>query len=187
VDSLRRLQIGWADDYRAWSFPMMNVLGDVLGIRLRGPDGRKFAVKGGKEGLFIPSTAEGEPGALLICEGPTDTAALLDMGFRNVVGRPSCSGGTKLLVELVRRRVPPEVVIVSDGDKPGRRGAWNLGSVLVGYAPVRIITPPEGLKDARDWLQAGGSRRDVEQAMGAASVRRLAIRAAGATDSRKGR
>ena len=59
---------------------------------------------------------------MLICEGPTDTAALLDMGFANVVGRPSCTGGIKLLVELVCQRRSEEVVVVADGDEPGQGG-----------------------------------------------------------------
>jgi Toprim domain len=175
VDSLRRLRIGWYDDRRSWSFPMVTVDGAVLGIRLRGPDGSKFAVKGGKEGLFIPMADEAQPCALVVVEGATDTAALLDMGFVNVVGRPSCTGGIKLVVEVARRRQPPEVVVVADNDEPGRRGADNLASVLVAYAPVRVIAPPEGIKDVREWLRAGGTREDVERAIDAADVRRLKV------------
>jgi DNA primase len=156
---------------------MTDAAGRMLGIRLRSPDGTKFAVKGGKEGLFIPANVGGDPDPQLICEGPTDAAALLDMGFRNVVGRPSCTGGIKLLAELVRQRRTPEVVIVSDGDEPGRVGADRLASVLVAYVPaVRVIAPPAGVKDSRDWLRAGGTRQDVEGAIHAAAVRRLVIR-----------
>jgi hypothetical protein len=174
IDSLTSLGIGWSEEHRAWSFPMADPEGNVLGIRLRPLKGKKFAVTGGKEGLFIPSTVDEGDSALLICEGPTDTAALLDMGFRQVVGRPSCAGGVKLLVEMVGKRQPPEVVIASDGDEPGRRGADNLASVLVAHAAaVRVIVPPDGIKDARAWLQAGGSRQDVEQSIAGASVRRL--------------
>lgn len=178
VTSLCRFGVGWSDEHRAWSFPMTDPDGNVLGIRLRRPNGFKFAVTGGREGLFIPMTAGDDISPLLICEGPTDAGAMLDMGFRNVVGRPSCTGGVKLLVELVRRRRPPEVVIVADGDEPGRRGADNLASVLVAYAAVvRVIAPPEGVKDARDWLKTGGTWQDVEQAIQAAPVRRLTVRA----------
>jgi hypothetical protein len=156
---------------------MTDAAGNVLGIRLRRPNGFKFSVTGGREGLFIPAGVESGDSLLLVCEGPTDAAALLDMGLANVVGRPSCTGGIKLLVELVRLRRSPEVVVVADGDEPGRRGADNLASVLVAYTPaVRIIAPPAGIKDARAWLQAGGTWRDVQEAMGAALVRRLVIR-----------
>jgi hypothetical protein len=176
VEALAALNIGWSATHRAWSFPMLSPTGCVLGIRLRRPGGFKFAVKGGGEGLFVPEGATEEKSLLLVCEGPTDTAALLDMGFRRVVGRPSCTSGVQLLAELVRRRQPPEVVIVSGDDEPGRLGAGHLASVLVAYAPtVRVIAPPEGIKDARDWRKAGGTRADVEKAIGAAPVRRLAV------------
>jgi hypothetical protein len=178
VDSLRRLRVGWADDKRAWTFPMTNAVGDVLGIRLRGPDGRKFAVKGGKDGLFIPPNGETRPRTILVCEGPTDTAALLDMGFLNVVGRPNCTGGVKLLADLIRLRRPHEVVIVADGDAAGQRGAGNMASVLVAYTPaVRVIQPPSGIKDVRDWLRAGATHRDIQEAIDATSARRLVVRA----------
>jgi DNA primase len=156
---------------------MTDTAGNVLGIRLRRPSGFKFAVKGGRDGLFSPSTAQDGAVPLHICEGVTDTAAMLDMGFPNAVGRPSCTGGIKLLAEYVGQRRPSEVVIVSDGDEPGRRGADQLAGVLAAYTPaIRVITPPGGIKDAREWLRAGGSRQDVERAIGAAPVRRLSIR-----------
>ena len=178
VTSLCQLGVGWSAEHRAWSFPMTDAGGAVLGIRLRRPNGFKFAVKGGREGLFIPSTGGDEISPLYICEGPTDAAALLDMGFRDVAGRPSCTGGIKLLVGLVRSRRAAEVVIVADADEPGRRGADNLASVLVLYAPtVRVIAPPEGVKDAQDWLRAGGTREVVQRVMDAAPVRRLIVRA----------
>lgn len=175
VDSLHRLDIGWSTQHRAWSFPMSNTAGEVLGIRLRRPNGFKFSVTGGKEGLFLPA-GQRSKSRLLICEGPTDTAALLDMGFTNVVGRPSCTGGIKLLVELVRQRDHSDVVIVADGDEPGRRGADNLASALLAYArTVRVINPPNSIKDARAWLRNGGTWADVEQMIQAAAACRLVV------------
>lgn len=151
--SLRRLGLGWGNGFRsrtggifsAWSFPMRNPVGDVLGLRLRTSDGRKFAAFGGHEGLFIP---DGLTFAvpLLIAEGPTDTAALLDMGFE-AVGRPCCTGGTRLVVDLLKARRPPGVVIVSDLDAngDGQRGAESLASALAMYsASVRVIRGDQG-------------------------------------------
>jgi phage/plasmid primase-like uncharacterized protein len=177
VEALTDLGIGWSADHRAWSVPMKDARGNLLGIRFRRPNGFKFAVRGGREGLFVPGGATEDKPLLLIAEGPTDVAALLGMGFRNVVGRPSCMGGIRLLVELVQLRRPREVVIVADDDEAGRRGANNLASALVAFTPsVRVIEPPSGIKDARAWLQAGGRYRDVQQAIEAAPVRQLAIR-----------
>jgi hypothetical protein len=76
------------------------------------------------------------------------------------------------------RHRPADVVIVADGDEPGRRGSDHLASALLAYVPtVRVIVPPAGIKDARDWLRAGGTRHDVEQAIEAVPARRLEVRA----------
>ena len=172
VESLIRLRIGWAEQHRAWAFPMHGPDLDVRGIRLRSWSGRKWSVRGGREGLFLPVGLDFS-GPLLTCEGPTDTAALLDLGFE-AVGRPSCTGGTKLLIELVRRRQPPGVVIFADGDGPGQRGAESLASALIAYCPaVWVIRPPDGIKDARAWNQADAAREDVQAAIDAAPIRRL--------------
>jgi phage/plasmid primase-like uncharacterized protein len=185
VESLTVLGIGWSADHRAWSFPMCDAAGNVVGIRLRKAAGFKFAVKGSKEGLFLPSTAAADSERLVVCEGPTDTAALLDLGFAGAVGRPSCTGGIPLLAELVGWRRPREVVIVADGDEPGRRGADNLASVLAVYAPaVRVIVPPDGIKDARDWLRSGADRQAVEQVIEATPARRLTMRTIEVTSGR---
>jgi phage/plasmid primase-like uncharacterized protein len=176
VESLRRLGVGWSGKHRAWSFAMTDAGGAVLGIRLRRPDGRKLAVRGGKEGLFVPEGFDVAGGRLLITEGPTDTAALLDLGFP-AVGRPSCSSGTRLLVELVRKQNPREVVIVADADAPGQRGAERLAAVLVAYcAAVRVVAPPAGVKDARQWKQRGATAADVQAVIDAAPMRRLSMR-----------
>jgi hypothetical protein len=186
-DSLLSLDIGWFAQDRVWSFPMVDAQCNVLGIRLRRLNGKKFCVSGSKEGLFIPKQSEDIGSPLLICEGPTDAAALLIMGFRNVVGRPSCRGGVKLLRDLVRLRNRPDVVIVADADEPGQIGAKTLASILVLYAPaVRIITPPNQIKDARAWLQAGGTHQDIQQAIDKAPVRRVLLDGRNAAGSKDG-
>ena len=167
---------------------MSDAAGQVVGIRLRLPDGRKLAVKGGKEGLFVPTDLQPH-GRLLVCEGPTDAAACLDWCFP-AVGRPSCTGGVKHLCELVKRLAPADVVIVGDNDQPDRRGrrpgqdgAERLAMVLLAYVPVvKVIAPPPGIKDARAWLRAGGTAADVAAAIDAAPVRRLKV-----TATKKGR
>jgi len=175
TESLRRLGVGYLPRRRAWSFPMRNAAGDVVGIRLRLAGGRKLAVKGGKEGLFLPSGLQ-PSGRLFIAEGPSDTAAMLDLGFE-AVGRPSCTGGVKHLCELVRRLDVHDVVIVADQDEPGQRGASRLGSTLAAYVPtVRVITPPDGVKDARAWKRSSATPADVQTAIDKAEPRRLQVK-----------
>jgi hypothetical protein len=177
VESLCRLEIGWATEFNAWSFPMKDDGGHIVGIRLRQPSGRKFAEPGGREGLFIPADlCAGGP--LLVCEGPTDTAAMLDLGF-DAVGRPSCRGGVRLLTNALRRWNRPEVIVVADADGPGRNGGNYLATALAAYCrSVRIITPPSGLKDARDWKRRGATSDDVHERIASAPMRKLTVAAA---------
>ncbi|HEX8916274.1 MAG TPA: toprim domain-containing protein [Humisphaera sp.] len=173
--TLRRLEVGWAKAYDAWSFPMFDADHRVVGIRLRRPNGRKFAVRGGREGLFVPTGLPTGIPRLLVAEGPTDTAAILGLGFE-AVGRSSCTGGAKLLVTLARGRRVREVVIVADADEPGRRGAESLATALLPYVDVvRVIVPPDGIKDARAWVRAGASAGDVHAAIESAAARRIRL------------
>ncbi len=173
--SLTAYAVGWAASYPAWSFPMRNPMtGSVTGIRLRRSDGGKFSVKGSKEALFLPVTAIATDELLLVLEGATDAIAAHSIGFLNAVGRPSCTGGTAHLVALVRTCKPAAVVIVRDNDEPGIRGAEVLASSLALYCrDVRVIRPPDGCKDMRDWVATGATHADVERIISTANVRRL--------------
>jgi DNA primase len=127
-----------------------------IGIRLRAENGKKWAIRGSRNGLFWPEDLTGS-GPLLVCEGPTDTAALLDLGY-DAIGRPSCVGTIEAIVEAVRRPHRRHVIVVADADGPGMDGADCLARSLseAGYCP-KVIWPTQG-KDARAWVQAGATR-----------------------------
>ncbi len=125
---------------------MRDEMGSVIGIRLRRSDGFKWAIRGSRNGLFIPAGAYFHHHTLCICEGPTDTAAALTLGLQ-VIGRPFCRGGTQMLVSFCRQLQAP-VAIVSDADGPGIAGAEALADELVGVTKVRVIRPLKG-KDLR--------------------------------------
>lgn len=172
--NLIRLGVGWAAEHHAWSFPMCQADGRVCGIRLRSRSGRKWAVRGSREGLFLPKGLNCAQG-LLIAEGPTDCAALLDLAFE-VVGRPSCAGGLRQIVRLIRNTNPPAVAVVADEDEPGQRGAESLARALLPYAAsVRVVYPPAGVKDARAWKVAGATHADILQAIDAAETGRITV------------
>ncbi len=190
VESLQWLQTGWATAAEleelgtcckssgAWTFPMVDATGQVRGIRLRAPDGYKYALRGGRQGLFVPEGLA-DSGPVFVAEGPTDTAALLDLGFE-AIGRPSCGSGAALVTAWVRRHCRSEVAVVSDGDGPGQRGADALAKMLVAYcAAVRGLAPPEGVKDMRDWKRAGATPAEVLQAVERAPRYRVRIRCTG--------
>lgn len=157
--SLRRLGIGQTKR-GAWAFPMMDAAGRVTGIRLRLPDGRKLSIKGGREGLFVPSGVDLSE-RLFIAEGPTDCAALTDLGL-SAIGRPCCTGGTRHVVDYLRHHSVKQVCIVADSDAAGMKGAKALAAAISKHVhELRIITPDGGAKDARAWVRAGATPDDV--------------------------
>jgi hypothetical protein len=177
-DALVRLGVGWSPTHQATAWPMRDADGRVIGIRLRCPfTAQKWALAGSRAGLIFDPEAmrERAPGGRLwIVEGPTDTAALLSIGLE-VVGAPSAGGSTELLVALARRIRPEEIVILADRDEAGQRGAVRLRDALVIVAPVRIVTPPHGIKDARAWVCSGAVRMVVEAAADAAELLRIRL------------
>lgn len=149
----------------AWAFPMRDGDGKTVGIRLRGDNGRKWAVKGSKDGLFYPESVPPDHVAF-VCEGPTDTAAILSVGLW-AVGRPSCMGAVEHVKNLCRRLHITHLVVVADNDAPKQRpdGSWwqpgfDGARKLTATAglPYKIISTPT--KDVRAWVRAGATRDD---------------------------
>ena len=145
--------------------------GLAFGLGLDGASFAALAVRydAAKECMSFPMrTPQGEiPGLryrLVITEGPTDTAAALSLGL-NAVGRSSCLSGVPLIRDLVHARQIRRVTIVADHDRPGMDGAHRLAAAL----PVlsRILVPPEGIKDMRDWYRQGLTRTQFDEAANA--------------------
>jgi hypothetical protein len=153
VASLRRLNAGY--DGEAITFPMVNEKQNVCGIRRRFADGRKLSVKGGKEGVF---RGYEETGPVVIVEGPTDAAAAITLGVQ-ALGRPSCTGGTRIVAALLAGRT---ATIMADADGPGLAGAARLAKQL----GCRVATPPDGHKDLRAWLRSGATAAALVQILG---------------------
>jgi hypothetical protein len=147
----------WAAPYAAWAFPMCDGYGNAVGIRLRNESG-KFAVRGSRQGIFLAAAPAQK--TLFVCEGPTDTAAALDLGLF-AVGRPNCCCGGLEIRAYARRHKCAKAVIVSDNDKPGLDGARRVGGELL--LPYAICVPPA--KDLRDFVRLGGTRAVIENTL----------------------
>jgi len=162
--SLANLGIGWCIEAQAMAFPMYDRVGPV-GIRLRSMNGRKWSVPGSRSGIFRPAN-QAASATLLICEGPTDTAAAMDLDYY-ALGRPSCSGAVDITISIVKAMPVERIIIVSDGDEPGLRGACHLANRMWNSGiRVNIIIPPA--KDLREWVNQGATRDDVEELIEAA-------------------
>lgn len=153
IGALKSLRIGYSYRHWAFTFPMRDDAGAVIGIRVRSEDGRKWAVTGSHNGIFIPSSLD-KTKTLYIVEGPTDTAAMTSIGL-NAIGRSSCRGDVDIIKRFVRR-LNTEVIIVADNDGPGRDGAEALAKEIAS----KVIVPPMGKKDPRDAINAGANPMD---------------------------
>ena len=155
--SLAAVGAAWAAPYAAWAFPMCDGYGDVVGIRLRNERG-KFAVRGSRQGIFLAEVPAQK--TLFVCEGPTDTAAAVELGFF-AVGRPNCCCGGLEVRTYARRHGCGKAVIVSDNDKPGLDGGRKVGAEL--RMAFAIYVPPA--KDLREFCRLGGRRNMIENTL----------------------
>ena len=157
VAALEAAGAAWAAPHAAWAFPMRDGYGNSVGIRLRNDRG-KFAVRGSRQGIFIANVPP-QP-TLFVCEGPTDTAAAVELGLF-AVGRPNCCCGGADIKVFARRHQCRRVVVVSDNDKPGLDGARKVGAEI--GLPFAVYVPPA--KDLREFVSLGGTRAMIENTL----------------------
>jgi hypothetical protein len=155
--SLVAVGAAWAPPHSAWAFPMCDGYGNVVGIRLRNERG-KFAVRGSRQGIFLANLPA--QNTLFVCEGPTDTAAAVELGLF-AVGRPNCCcGGPEIKVFACRHHCE-RAVVVADNDRPGLEGARKVGGEL--KLPFAVYVPPA--KDVREFVRLGGTRALIENTL----------------------
>jgi len=152
-EALCCLQPCWAPQYKMWAFPMISPMDEIVGIRLRGRDGRKLSVKGSKDGLFIPPIDIEMP--VMICEGPTDTAAALTLNYY-AIGRANANGVSCMeqAVAYIRKHNIYDVILVMDNDAAGMKSAKKFQELLK-MRCRRLLLPT---KDFREFLKQGASR-----------------------------
>lgn len=152
TDCLKAIGCAWST-FGAWAFPMKTPDGKVIGIRLRNDKGDKWAVKGSKAGLFIPDEYSYyiPDRVLYLVEGPTDLAAAMTIGLR-AIGRAACVGQENFILQYISQHKVDRLVIVTDNDDPGLRGAEKLQGMLSILSCIWI--PPT--KDIREFVNLGG-------------------------------
>lgn len=181
IRALKAYGVGFDNKSGCWSFPMYDGERKPIGIHLRAGDGSKRCVPGSKLGLFIPSDydpkpipaeltdGDAMPWLLVLPEGLTDAAAAYDMGLV-AIGRPSNIAGIPMVKELLKALPKQIVVAIADKDNtkylpdgtphwPGIEGAIELAAkILADAGQARFMMPPDGAKDIREWVKAGGER-----------------------------
>ena len=176
--ALESLRVGWRPD-GCWTFPERDPGGNVIGISRRFQDGGKRFMAGGSRGLTFADAWLDSEGPVFLPEGATCAGALISVGLC-AIGRPSNTGGTELLTELLRC-VPDDrqIIVLGENDRrkhselsrgvqqrhkpdcelclqcwPGWCGALQTAEKLrlSLCRDVGLSVPPENEKDARSWL-----------------------------------
>lgn len=160
--ALEKLGVGWNSNGNHWSFPERDANRKFIGINARYVNGSKKRLLGSNAGLTYADDWDAGTGPILLCEGGSDTAALMSIEL-NAVGRPSNTGGVALLTDLLCDLPSDREIIVlgerdekPDGRWPGREGAIGTATQLSERLD-RTVTwalPPDEGKDARGWLQS---------------------------------
>lgn len=162
--ALHLIGCAYSEEGRFWAFPMRNGQGGIIGIRQRFLNGKKSSVTGSKAGLFFDPLLQATTEEFLICEGVSDCAAAMSVGF-NAIGRPSCNGQEDMVNDFVKKYRVRKAVIISDNDDmkerpggnhfyPGQDGAIKL-QVMMKIPSVIAVTPG---KDLRGMIENGASK-----------------------------
>jgi len=127
--------------------------GNVSGIRYRSRDGRKFTEPGSRDGMFFRPDQLSAAYVILV-EGASDAAAVIDLGFSSVMGRASCRGNVDQILTVCRRLRPKQILLIPDNDDPGIAGAEDLCSkIRTAGGRVQILNLKDGVKDVRQCVQ----------------------------------
>ena len=164
-ECLFSLDVAWAEEHKAWAIPMRNADDRIVGIRLRDNDGNKWAVKGSKQGLFIPRVQVGYD--IVVTEGPTDCAAALSMGMF-AVGKPMAMMASSEILRFISRNKARRVIVIADNDFAGLKGAAKL----VDSCPVPTCELVLPTKDIREFANIGGSRSLLDSMLASQQWRR---------------
>lgn len=161
LDSLIMMHVTYDQDKAAIVAPMFDHMRMPTGCRYRRNDGKKYSLKGGREGVFLSRNFTPYR-TMWIAEGMTDPAAVVEIGFDNVIGRPNCSGGFEIIKRLVSKNRRAPVIIVADPDAPGIDGATSLAQslpnpciVIVGPCDIREYVTKRLQSDARNAILEG--------------------------------
>lgn len=170
--------LGFDGATEAVGFPAMQLKPPfIVGVRFRrltpAPGQPKWWSSPGTTGsLLVPLVAE-DAETLVLTEGPSDCLAATQAGVR-AVGRWSCrldDVQANAVVDYATLIGAKRVLVFGDNDDladpgktVGKRGAAAAADVLRQVAPgIEVVhrQPPAGIKDMREWVQAGATACDI--------------------------
>lgn len=161
---------------QALMFPYFN--GEqCVGVKYRTlpPEEKDFRFTAGHEvGIYRQSVIKKDMDALILCEGESDTLALVNQGVDNAVGLPGCdtlknkeaTWGDKL-------NLPKKLYLVFDNDEAGQKGAhefatrFGIGKFHNVIIPkLELDEPIDGrttIKDVNEFFAVGHTLEEFNQ------------------------
>ncbi len=143
---------------------------DPKGFRQRHPDGNGgwiWKMQGVERVLYrlaavLEAVKAGQ--VIYICEGEKDVDALTRLGLCSTT---NAGGAGKWLPQYTEALTGAKVIIIADRDDPGRKHAALVAASLQGKAlSVKVLELPDRdghtIKDAHDWLAAGGTLAELQ-------------------------
>lgn len=162
VESVKAIGAAWSTKKQAWAFPMRDGQQNIVGIRFRSVEGKKWAFTGSRNALFIPKD-DYFAHTIYLVEGPTDVCAGVTLGLK-IIGRPSCSAGMPDILNFIKTNKVKRVVQIADNDTvkvspsgvrsyPGTESA----EVTAQHLPVSSLTITLPVKDLRAFVKFNGT------------------------------
>ena len=151
-------KLGCGYNGQAHTFPIRNENNIIIGIQCQ-LNGRKWCMEGSKIGIFVPQIPVKSPA--YICEGCSDTATALDLGFYGIGKFNALTTNDIILKFLIKHNIN-KVVIVPDCDHAGHKGCENLQRILLTKDIEFDIISVEPWKDLREFRDNEGKERTEE-------------------------
>jgi hypothetical protein len=135
-------------------------------------DGWSWSIKGVRQVAYrlpkvLASVMAGA--AIFVVEGEKDVAALEELG---VTATCNAGGATKWKSDHAKSLHGAKLVVaIADKDAPGRAHAATVARSLQGHVgAVRVLElPGDAVKDAADWVKAGGTREQLDALVSASA------------------
>ena len=153
----------WGWDGEAYTFPMNNEYGEIIGIHRRFPTGEKCCVEGSQLGLFLPSYLGHVMG---IVEGVSDSCVAFECGLPTI-GLPSASYGHEMAVAYLKINNISSVVLIGDRGEAGQKSVEKLKNLLDKEPGIVYnVVQAEKYKDLRKFYEVNGKKKTTKLLLG---------------------
>lgn len=152
------------DGLRTIAMPYL-INGKVVNVKFRALAEKRFERElGGDSVLYACGPLVGGS-TIAVCEAELDAISLWQLGLRPVVALPTGAGGLQE-AWVDQLSTYDEILIVTDPDEAGEKGAQKLAEALGPYRCRRVELPD----DANACLAAGMTEQDLQVRVGAAKA-----------------